>query len=454
MKIRLMLTGLCAVLALFFLLPARIHAAEAEWVRNSDGKWWLYDEVREEAPEEEAGWCEIEGSYYRYLTGWQQKDGKWYYLDPEEGWLYRNRLLDDGGKRYYVGESGAMRIGWVQYQYRNQDVWSYAGKSGAFLTGWQKISDKWYYFETEEERRYIMKADVFHYEDGKRYSFSKSGAMQTGWIKVEDTFMGEVVSVSWFYAESDGVLVEGWKYIAGKWYYFDLWMYSDTCHEIDGKYYKFDENGAMSDEKTFWYEYGEGKRFYVENRLQASGWKKVSGKWYYFDPRLDNYMATTARAAETRLYDFDADGGYQAVTGNGWHELDGEWFYVEHGKVATGWKRIGSYWYYFQLVQENDVLHTEQVMGSMYRDEARELNGKLYLFGSGGGLANRSGWHKLENPTRWYYTDASGVCTKDWKQIGSSWYYFDYVTGIMNQGGTFWIKGKAYRFDENGAWIP
>ena len=458
MKKNMILMGLFVALTLLVLLPARASAAEAEWVRDPDGAWWLYDEVSEEAPEEETGWCEIDGRYYHYLTGWQQAGGKWYYMDPDTGRMWRDQMLDDNGKRYYLSMSGAMLTsGWVQYQHINMDVWSYAGKGGALVTGWQKIAEKWYYFEPEGQKMYIMKADEFLYENGKRYYFSKSGVMQTGWIKREQTVLG-YTTVDWYYGDKNGVLASGWKYISGAWYWFGDGgpMYSDGLMEIDGKYYKFDKTGAMTDETTFWHDYDEGRRIYIENRVIASGWKQISGKWYYFDGRLENLMATTARVTEGTLYDFDENGGYRAVTGSGWHQLDDEWFYVANGKAVTGWKKIGASWYYFQTDGENDVLHTEEVTGSMYGDEARTVDGKLYLFGSSGALANKSGWHKLirNGNTRWYYTDASGVCAEGWKKIGSTWYYFEYELGYMYAGGTFWIEGKPYRFDDSGAWIP
>jgi len=38
------------------------------------------------------------------VTGWQYVDGKWYYLDPENGKCLMNTYTPDG---YYVGEDGA-----------------------------------------------------------------------------------------------------------------------------------------------------------------------------------------------------------------------------------------------------------------------------------------------------------------------------------------------------------
>ena len=69
------------------------------------------------------------------------------------------------------------------------------------------------------------------------------GAVQTGWILTLDG--------TWLYAEKNtqteqAVLVKDcWKRIDGKWYYFDgISMVSDTVMEIDGKVSRFASGGA------------------------------------------------------------------------------------------------------------------------------------------------------------------------------------------------------------------
>jgi hypothetical protein len=52
-------------------------------------------------------------------TGWQYKNGIWYYYDPD----------------------GSMHTGWLYYR----GAWYYLDTSGALKTGWLKTDGKWYY---------------------------------------------------------------------------------------------------------------------------------------------------------------------------------------------------------------------------------------------------------------------------------------------------------------------
>ena len=40
-------------------------------------------------------------------TGWLKKDGKWYYLDPKDGYMYTGTHIIDG-KTYYFDNSGVL----------------------------------------------------------------------------------------------------------------------------------------------------------------------------------------------------------------------------------------------------------------------------------------------------------------------------------------------------------
>lgn len=58
-------------------------AASAEW-RHSDWGWWYY-----------------EGD--SFVTGWKEIDGKWYYFQPSEGHMLRDRTIEG----YRLGHDGA-----------------------------------------------------------------------------------------------------------------------------------------------------------------------------------------------------------------------------------------------------------------------------------------------------------------------------------------------------------
>lgn len=89
-----------------------IPAFAGQWEAFADGSW-KYEE---------------EGTY---LTGWQQVDGVWYYMDPEtENWVARPQLNDESV--CYLLENAVNKAGWYQgdkdemyYQIDSSDKYGY-----------------------------------------------------------------------------------------------------------------------------------------------------------------------------------------------------------------------------------------------------------------------------------------------------------------------------------------
>lgn len=109
---------------------------------------------------------------------------------------------------------------------KDERGWWYKRADGSYpYSKWEKINDKWYYFN-----------------DG--------GYMVTGWVFWEK---------KWYYcseeAKDEGVMVTGWRHIKYKgrkeWFYFADGgdMYPQGFWFINGKWYGFDENGCMLDQK-------------------------------------------------------------------------------------------------------------------------------------------------------------------------------------------------------------
>ena len=126
-------------------------------------------------------WRLYEGS--TMLKGWQEVNGKWYYLDPN---------------------SGIMKTGW--WYDPNYKGWFYLDSDGSMQTGWEKVGGKWYFLA-----RTTTAGDT-------------KGKMKTGWLKDKG---------SWYYLnpKASGNLKEGE-------------MFTGT-HIIDGKTYYFDNNGVL-----------------------------------------------------------------------------------------------------------------------------------------------------------------------------------------------------------------
>ena len=207
----------------------------------------------------------------------------------------------------------AQKDGWKQ----SGSYW-YFYENGKKVTGWKQIDKKWYFFSDTGS----MIANESVKSGGKVYLLGDSGAMVTkkGWAKIKDSSTPD--RYAWFYLKSGGVCTTGWKKIDGKWYFFyDAGYYAEyygigrmtdvpTIQCDDGKVYAFNGNGSLVT-KTGWVSlkwHGDTFWFYMKKGgVCTLGWKKIGGKWYYFDshgPMLSN----TTRVIDGKNYKFNKSG--------------------------------------------------------------------------------------------------------------------------------------------------
>lgn len=203
-------------------------------------------------------WRTIAGKTYYYKDYLMQKstfinDGKASYYMNDEGLMYKGWLTKDG-KSFYLDEtSGIMSIGWK----RINDKWHYFSNEGYMQTSWVKDNNTWYYLDNQG----IMQTGWIK-DNNKTYFLRPSGAMATGWINH---------SGIWYYMGADGAKTTGWQYINDKWYYLNAEghmqtgvitlnnvsyflstngdMLHDTIVDYNGKKYRIDSSGVMSEYK-------------------------------------------------------------------------------------------------------------------------------------------------------------------------------------------------------------
>ena len=214
-------------------------------------------------------------------TGWQYKDGRWYYYDPDgsrhTGWLY------DHGTWYYLDGSGVMQTGWLN----DRGTWYFLDRSGAMKTGWL-YDGAWYYLTSSG----AMKTGWLY--DGAWYYLTSSGAMKTGWLYDRG---------AWYFLDRSGAMKTGWLY-DGAWYYLTGsgamktgWQY------VGGKWYFLDGSGAM---KTGWL-YDQSKWYYLRSDgAMLTGWQQIGGQRYYLNPSGD--MADGFRIINGKACYFGSDG--------------------------------------------------------------------------------------------------------------------------------------------------
>ena len=207
--------------------------------------------------------------------GWQNIDGKWYYL-TKDGALVGDQNID--GKKYYFDPvNGDMKTGWRSEQQNSNTIWNYFDpESGAKVEGWKNIDGKWYYFP-----KYYHAVTGFWSIDGKDYYFDPINCdMQTGWVSKQYHYGTEKL----YFDPVSGAKVEGWQEIDGKKYYFG-WNGALRNHrKIDGKDYYFDPDTCEL--KIGWFE-ALGNKYYADpndgGALASNKTLIIDGISYTFD---------------------------------------------------------------------------------------------------------------------------------------------------------------------------
>ena len=285
------------------------------------------------------GWQKIDDTWYYMnssgyrLTDWQYLGNHWFYFDKEgkmlTGWQYL------GNHWFYMNSAGYMLTGW---QLIDND-WYYMNGSGYRLTSWQIINGNWYYFDEKDNDRMIQPG--WQIINGSWYYFAQSGAMCTGWVHLDE---------GWYYFHPSGYMLTGWQQINGKWYYLNPYgvspaglMIISSKRTIGGRTYYFDGSGAM---RTGWIPTDDGWYFAEEDGSFVTGWKQISGTWYYFDPSEEGRMADSGwKEIDSNQYYFSSNGAMHT----GWIQEGENWYYLnETGfMVKNDWVLIKDDWYYF-----------------------------------------------------------------------------------------------------------
>ncbi len=216
----------------------------------------------------------------------------------------------------------------------------------------------------------------------------------------------------WWWQEDDhSYPTDTWKYIYGKWYYFNHsgYMLGEGWHWINDKCYYMYAGGSMAADTWVDGSYVDGSGAWVPN-AQPAQWKYSAGRWWYQNE----------------------DGSYPA---NEWEPINGAWYYFD----AEGWM-LGEGWHWI-----NDKCYYMYAGGSMAANTW--INGS-YVDGSGAWVPPADQWISSEG--RWWYKHSDGSCTKnDWEYINDGWYYFD-ADGWMLNGGWHWLDDAWYYFDKAG----
>ena len=210
---------------------------------------------------------------------------------------------------------------------------------------------------------------------------------------------------------------------------------TDNSSKIDDKEEKIEKKTPATAEKKVevkkeetkvekvkegWQEENNNWRFYKHNK-PVTNWKKIQGKWYYFNNDGNRLSNTTFDG-----YVFNKDG---VMAENGWNFINGKWYFASSsGKISQNkWEKIADSWYYFD---KDGIMLSNTTFDS-------------YLLTKSGAMAT-NGWAKIDQ--NWYYATSSGkISHNKWEKINGIWYYFD-KTGIMFSNkwqGNYYLKSSG-----------
>lgn len=393
------------------------------------------------------GWAKESGKWYFYkdgvkATGWQEWDGKRYYLNSDGTMKANEWMIDSDGSIYYFRSwGGAYKncnavINGRSYTFdadskMQGSQWIvkggnwYLAKDGKIATGWQEWQGSKYYLNSDG----TMRSNEWRLDDsGKiRYLCGWGGAYKNRSAKINGrsyTFNSnaDVTNTQWIALDGtwklakDGQIATGWQTWDNNLYYLnsDGSMKANEAFTDGGKLYFFRSWGGAY--KNCWYTSG-GKKYYLHDNSAAyqNEWLKADGKWYYFQSDstmatntwIDNYYVDASGVwipskekpadkwitSGNRKWYRHADGSY---TKNDWELINGKYYRFDNeGWMVTGWKKINDIWYYM-----------DKTTGERYGKGWHWIDGNCYYMNANGEMA-------VDTWIDGYYVDASGKWIKD-----------------------------------------
>ena len=235
------------------------------WQELPEGRFYLYEDGSIKQ-----GWQEIEGKTYyvkdKYIVrGTLEIDGTPYQFNKETGVLVSGLYIVDNNQVFIIDENGNRLYGWQEVDgkkyYIAEDGYAVHGfytidgvtyffgmTKGALLTGWQELPEGRFYL----------------YEDG---------SVKQGWQEIE----GKT-----YYVENN-YLVRGFKEIEGKTYFFGITKGAllTGWQTLEGNTFYLNSDGTLFTNSGF--QVIEDKKYYFENNYVVKGEKNIDGETYYFD---------------------------------------------------------------------------------------------------------------------------------------------------------------------------
>lgn len=240
---------------------------------NDGGKWYYLDN----------GWLQTEVYIYLLKdkdgNTFNQIGSTWVDEYDEDGNYsgYEAEIVD----KYYVGRDGAMVEGWYYTESKNDtgyysNTWMYGWVGGSVKAGWVASGSDWYYVN---EDGYMQRCGTVFTGDIDNAPVTRPDE-PTIEEPFEEDFIDEEGNIDYeSYSEARSEYINAWEdyYIAEDKYWEDLniWKLKNT--------YVFDTNGKLVSGGWYGYTNTWGTTWYYANPdgTVYNGWVNDGGNWYY-----------------------------------------------------------------------------------------------------------------------------------------------------------------------------
>ena len=388
--------------------------------------------------------------------GWKQIDGIWYYVKGT-GEAAANEIIDVKGKSYYFDENGIMQTGFISAWDGAREYTYVADASGVLIKNqWVKKGIEWYYTDAsgavctnqwlKNGMYYVGATGVMaigsKYIDGKWYVFDENGRKQAtigeknGWQLIEGI---------WYYA-ANGEPYNGW--LNHSYYFVNGKMITDRTVPAEHNSEQSCYLGSDGTVQTGWlYQYGSWHYAAKDAKtgdtvLVEDDWKKINGKWYYFD---SIYMVeNTLMKIGGQVSRFASGGAWQGyVNTTGWVSVGGEWYYINtDGTLNTEDKVINGHMYHFGG-------GTAMIRQNFFEDND---TGDLYWINQDGIIDTTPGW-KQDRWGNWYYVK-NGKLVTGTQTINGTTYDFFGGNGCMEANTYGRVGDTLFLYDKDGKRTP
>lgn len=378
---------------------------------------------------------------------WEKVDDRWYYFGAN-GQALRDGVQRADGKLYLFDARGQMQSGtktwpdgsWSKFAPQSD------GKAPA-LTGFSREGENTYYYSPATGKTVRWAQTI----DGKLYYFDGSYRMYTGWL----TWNADG-SKSFF--ASNGQAQSGFMKQGSATYYMSPSTFRSVrwAQTIGGALYYFSGDYQMYTGGWITWKADGTKSYFASNGKALTGWQKISGSTYYFNP-------SNARAVKWQQkignYWYYFNGKCQMHTGwLTWNADKSKSYFDASGRAVTGWQKLGGSTYYFDPSTARSVKWARTIDGADYYFNGNgqmvtgpvrwKSDGTTSVFASNGKMVT-SGWAKANGAT--YFVSSNTKRAVKWQQkIGDYWYYFDGNCKMQ----TGWVKWNGVRewsyFDSDG----